>query len=128
MHRVAIDSLFAFAQATDSLQDTVHAQAVPLEAGRRYWWKVISRDNHGLTSQSAVETFRTYRPGDVNGSWSLTSADIIALVNYVFKGQPLSVPQCAGRCNGDGVVSSSDIIWLVNTVFKGGAEPMAGCL
>lgn len=126
-HRVAIDSLFAFTQETDSLADTTHAQAAPLETGRRYWWKVISRDNHGLSAESAVETFRTYKPGDVNGSWTVTSADIITLVNYVFKSQPLTVPVCAGKVSGDGQVNASDIIWLVNSVFKGGPEPQAGC-
>ena len=126
-YRISIDSLFAFALVVDSLADTTYADSVALETGRRYWWKVLSRDNHGLTAQSEVAQFRTYKPGDVDKSWSLTSADIITLVNYVFKGQPLAVPECGGRANSDSVINAADIIWLVNTVFRGGAEPKAGC-
>jgi len=125
--RVAQDSGFFIGAEVDSLTDTALTLANPLETGRRYWWKVLSRDNHGLTAQSEIGKFRTYKPGDVNESWSLTSADIITLVNYVFKGQALAVPECAGRANGDPVVNAADIIWLVNTVFKGGPEPQAGC-
>ena len=113
--------------ALDSLPDTLLTDTLSLDPVRRYWWKVISRDHLGLTSESGMEVFRTYRPGDVNESWSISSADIITLVNYVFKGQALTVPECAGDVNTDTLVSSPDIIYLVNTVFKAGPEPEAGC-
>lgn len=66
--------------------------------------------------------------GDVNLSGSLTSSDIIALVNFVFKGGDTPQPcQAAGDVNCDGQVTSSDIIYMVNFVFKGGPDPCDVC-
>jgi hypothetical protein len=61
--------------------------------------------------------------GDVNGNGGITSADIIYLVNYVFKGGSAPTPSWTGDANGDGQVTSADIIYLVNYVFKGGPAP-----
>ncbi|TFG37215.1 MAG: glycosyl hydrolase family protein, partial [Candidatus Aminicenantes bacterium] len=61
--------------------------------------------------------------GDVNDNGTITSADIIALVNYVFKGGPASVCTDHGDVNDNATITSSDIIALVNYVFKGGAAP-----
>lgn len=66
--------------------------------------------------------------GDVNVSGSITSADIIVLVNFVFKGGPDPEPcPAAGDVNCSGGVTSADIITLVNFVFKGGAAPCDVC-
>jgi hypothetical protein len=66
--------------------------------------------------------------GDVNESTTLTSSDVILLVNYVFKGGALPQPcEAAGDCNCSGSVTSADIIGLVNHVFKGGAAPCDVC-
>lgn len=62
--------------------------------------------------------------GDVNISGTINSADIIYLVNFVFKGG--AVPKCSpstGDVNCNGVTNSADIIFLVNYVFKGGPAP-----
>jgi hypothetical protein len=66
--------------------------------------------------------------GDVNVDGLLNSADIIALVNYVFKGgaSPLPIP-LAGDVDCSGVVTSSDIIYFVNHVFKSGPGPCDAC-
>ena len=66
--------------------------------------------------------------GDVNESGSINSADIIYLVNFVFKGGP--EPMCnstQGDVNCNGVTNSADIIFLVNFVFKGGPPPPSSC-
>jgi hypothetical protein len=66
--------------------------------------------------------------GDVNESGAVNSADIIFLVNYVFKGggdpQPIVL---AGNVDCTGAVTSADIIYLVNFVFKSGASPCDAC-
>jgi hypothetical protein len=73
-----------------------------------------------LDPATCVECAFTYT-GDVNDSKSITSADIIYLVNFIFKSGPDPLP-CPG--NGDVncsySVNSADIIYLVNWVFKGG--------
>jgi hypothetical protein len=62
--------------------------------------------------------------GDVNNNGSTTSADIIYLVNYVFKGGPDPLPAISeGDVNCSGTITSADVIFLVNYVFKGGPEP-----
>lgn len=67
-------------------------------------------------------------PGDVNSSGSMTSADIIYLVSYIFKGGPCPLPCCAnGNVNCDGGVTSADVIQLVNYVFKSGVGPCDIC-
>jgi len=66
--------------------------------------------------------------GDVNESGSINSADIIFLVNFVFKGGP--EPLCnstQGDVNCNGITNSADIIFLVNFVFKGGPPPPSSC-
>jgi hypothetical protein len=59
--------------------------------------------------------------GDANNDRMLTAADIIALVNFVFKSgsAPYPVP-ATGDVNCSGTVTSSDVIGLVNYVFKSG--------
>jgi len=66
--------------------------------------------------------------GDINLSGTYTSADVILLVNYVFKGGAAPVPCAAnGDINCSGSVTSADIIVLVNHVFKGGPRPCNIC-
>jgi len=66
--------------------------------------------------------------GDVNESGNITSADIIFLVNFVFKSGPTPLPcAAAGDVNCNGSVNSSDIISMVNHVFKGGPQPCDVC-
>ena len=67
-------------------------------------------------------------PGDANVSGALTSADIIYLIMFIFKGQACPLPCCAtGDVNCSGAVTSGDVIYLVNHVFKGGPFPCDIC-
>ena len=75
---------------------------------------------------------RTFGPscllGDVNATGDINASDIIALVNYVFRGgdPPVCSPNAADvTCSG--TTDASDIIFLVGYVFKGGPAPPAGC-
>ena len=64
----------------------------------------------------------------MNLSGTITSADIIGLVNFVFKGGDPPLPcVAAGDVNCGGTVTSADIIALVNYVFKGGLAPCDAC-
>jgi len=66
--------------------------------------------------------------GDVNLSTTLTSADIIFMVNFVFKGGATPQPcEANGDVNCTGAVTSADIIYMVNHVFKGQAAPCDIC-
>ena len=78
----------------------------------------------GLTTGSCVVTMT----GDINLSGTVTSADIIALVGYIFRGGAHPLPcDAAGDVNCTGTVTSADIISLVNYVFKAGPPPCDVC-
>ena len=61
-------------------------------------------------------------------SGTVMAADIIYLVNVVFKSGPPAqpVPE-AGDTNCTGSVTSADILVLVHYVFKGGDPPCDVC-
>ncbi|MCI0532438.1 MAG: dockerin type I domain-containing protein, partial [candidate division Zixibacteria bacterium] len=62
--------------------------------------------------------------GDANGDQSLSLADIITIVNFLFKSTPISAGSNAyGDANCDGRISLADAIHLVNYLFKSGHLP-----
>ncbi len=75
-------------------------------------------DNH----LAKIQVF-SFLPGDANGDQKVGLADVVYLVNYVFKSGAAPVPLEAGDTNKDGKVSLADIVYLVNFVFKGGPPP-----
>jgi hypothetical protein len=71
-----------------------------------------------------LATYSIGQTGDVNADGVITSADVIWLVNYVFKDGPSPYPIPATgdvRCSGN--VTSADIVYLVNYVFRSGPAP-----
>jgi len=67
-------------------------------------------------------------PGDVNVNGSVTSADVINLVGYIFKGGEPPVPCIAsGDVNCSGTLTSADIIRLIGYIFKSGEPPCDIC-
>ena len=66
-----------------------------------------------------------YLCGDANGDNDISSADIVYLINYLFKGGPSPNPIQSGDANCDGRVTSADTVYLVNFLFKGGPAPCA---
>jgi hypothetical protein len=65
----------------------------------------------------------TVGPGNVDGQGAITSADIIYLVNYVFKGGVPPDPPQRADINCSDAPTSADVIALVNYVFKSGIKP-----
>jgi hypothetical protein len=124
---LSVDSLFQFKSERGGLADSTMTDTLPLQTGKRYWWKVKAEDNHGLGALSAAQTFRIYVPADVNLSGQLTASDLIEMVNYVFKGGTLATPACVADFNVDGKVSAADLIALINHVFKGFGPPAPAC-
>lgn len=60
--------------------------------------------------------------GDLDRSGGITAADIIWLINYVFKGGPMPEPDELADVNGDLTINLSDVIYLINYVYKGGED------
>jgi hypothetical protein len=61
--------------------------------------------------------------GDANGDNKVSVADVVYLINYLFKGGSPPNPFIKGDANGDGKVSTADVVYLINYLFKGGPPP-----
>jgi len=61
--------------------------------------------------------------GDANGDGIVNSADVVWLIDYLFKGGPPPDPLSEGDVNCDGIVNSADVVFLINYLFKGGPPP-----
>jgi C1A family cysteine protease len=89
--------------------------------------------NAGSVVEAGIDDFRASLfecsgvvCGDANGDGEITPADVVYLINYLFKGGP--VPECqpvtaCGDVNVDDVVDSADVIHLINYMYKNGPPP-----
>lgn len=73
------------------------------------------------------EAVALYATGDVNGDGNISIADIVYLINYLFKMGPAPYIQWKADANGDCKVSVADVVYLINFLFKGGDPPKKGC-
>ena len=73
------------------------------------------------------QNFTVYIPGDANHDENVSIADVVYLVNHVFKRMDPPVPLSAGDVDGDCKVVVQDIVYLVNFLFKRMAAPVEGC-
>jgi hypothetical protein len=119
------DSTFAQATTVAGLVETFYTPQDPMDQMVCYW-RVQALDPAGNPSGYQASPFRLwfFKAGDMDLSGQVNSADIIRLVNFVFKGGTNPLPcEAAGDVNCDLKVTSADIIRLVNFVFKGGEPP-----
>jgi hypothetical protein len=87
-----------------------------------------NNDADSLGDACECFTLQVKITGDIDTSGTLTSADIIYMVNYVFKsGAPPRPCVAAGDVNCDQTVTSSDIIFMVNHIFKSGLPTCDVC-
>jgi len=61
--------------------------------------------------------------GDADADGVINSADVVYLINYLFKGGPAPMPLEAGDVNCDEIINSADVVYLINYLFKGGPPP-----
>jgi hypothetical protein len=61
--------------------------------------------------------------GDANGDGKCSLADVVYLINYLFKGGPAPNPRQAGDANRDKKVTVGDCVYLINYLFKSGPPP-----
>jgi len=97
------------------------------EADTGTWFSSFSAiDTCGAvdTQQVAILVLIPQR-GDCNADGVINSADVVYLINYLFRNGPAPDPLWLGDCNCDQVINSSDVVYLINYLFKGGPPP--GC-
>jgi hypothetical protein len=121
---MANDSNFQFSFSSGQLFTSSYTVGSGLlSRGQQYFWKVKATDNNNLnTFSNEVFKFRVLQLGDANGDGSLTSADIVIILNHVFLGIPIDPPEVADM-NCDAVATSSDVVIALNVVFLGQAPP-----
>ncbi len=71
---------------------------------------------------------KVYLPGDVNDDGRVTVADVVFLINYLFKNGPSPKILESADVNLDGNVSVSDVIYLISYLFKNGPCPLPACI
>ena len=116
------------ASAGDTLEGLISWPQVPGSVMDYYF---VVRDSVGFSARApeSLSTFYSFvweslSAGDTDGDGLITAADIIFLVNFVFKSGPSPNPQTLGEVDGIVPVNASDIIYLVNFVFKSGPPPV----
>ena len=73
---------------------------------------------------NVLQTLGYYR-GDVDKNGKFDVADIIYLVNFLFKGGPTPIEfKDQGDVNNDNNTNVADVIYMVNNRFKGGPYPI----
>ena len=90
--------------------------------------KVIAHDCVGNTASDTSNYDFTIRfpniAGDANSDGSVTVADVVYLVSYLFKHGPPPDPLWKGDANGDCEVTVSDIVYMISYFYKGGNPPV----
>jgi len=61
--------------------------------------------------------------GDVTNDGYITLADVVFLVNYLYKSGPPPDPLTRGDVNCDGEIELGDVVYLINYLFQGGSAP-----
>jgi len=82
----------------------------------------ISQSNTYMM-QAGYVLASSFKRGDPNADGSISSADVVFLIDYLFKNGPKPCPVEAGDANCDGAISSADVVFLIDYLFKGGPSP-----
>lgn len=61
--------------------------------------------------------------GDLTGDGKVNIADVVFLIDYLFKQGPPPIPPELADFNRDGAVNSADVVYLIDYLFKGGVPP-----
>ncbi|UCB53246.1 MAG: immune inhibitor A [Candidatus Zixiibacteriota bacterium] len=112
---------------SDAIADTFY-QITGQEEGA-YDYKVRAKDQQDQWGAwSNVETALVppeFPRGDANGDGFINVADIVYLVNFLYRSGDIPDPVEAADANCDDVVNVADIVYLVNYLYRGGDPP--GC-
>ncbi|HEX7401819.1 MAG TPA: C25 family cysteine peptidase [candidate division Zixibacteria bacterium] len=64
-----------------------------------------------------------YMHGDANGDLTIDIADVVWIINYLYKGGNPPIPLEMGDADCDGTVDVADVVYLINYLYKGGYPP-----
>lgn len=87
-----------------------------------YGWGIVDAYAAVLAAQQTI-----YVPGDANRDGIVDVADVVFLLNCLFKDHECPNPLAAGDANADCIVDVADVIYILNYLYKGGPVPQQGC-
>lgn len=132
--------LNAFWYAQDSLKLPAHPPSyaggnnglftwVPTQADTGAWIASFSAtDNCGAIDTHLLNILQSIPfCGDCNNDSAIGVADVISMVNYLYRGGILPEPSCRGDANGDGQVDAGDVVYLINYLYRYGMPPDLNC-
>ncbi len=68
-----------------------------------------------------------YMPGDVNGDFAVSIADLTYMVSWLFNAGPIPVyPKWRANVTGDYTTTIADLTYIVQYLFNGGPKPKFG--
>jgi hypothetical protein len=71
----------------------------------------------------AFTTTPAFIRGDANADGVINVADVVCLVNFLYRGGDPPMPTEAGDCTCEGVVDVGDVVFLINYLYRGGYPP-----
>jgi hypothetical protein len=90
------------------------------DSTRAHWPKYMhDKQNSGVFR---LEDYASW-PGDANGDGVIDIADVVYLLNYLYKGDSPPDPLESGDANRDGVIDLADVVYLINYLFRHGEPP-----
>jgi hypothetical protein len=78
---------------------------------------------HDIYEMGAYFDRIDHLPGDATGDGVVNVADVVHVVNYLYRGGDPPIPTAAGDANCDGIVNVADVVYLVNYLYRGGDPP-----
>jgi subtilisin family serine protease len=109
----------------DSIKQILMSTAVDLgDFGNdnTYGWGIIDAYQAVLAASQI-----THLGGDGNGDGVVDLADLVYLLNYLYRFGPAPDPLAAGDPNDDCIVEMADLVYLINYLYKAGPAPQQGC-
>jgi hypothetical protein len=65
-----------------------------------------------------------FEHGDANADGNTTIADVVYIINYLFRSGPEPIPLETGDVDGNNEATITDAVYLVNYLFKSGTPPI----
>jgi hypothetical protein len=106
---------------------TTYQFADSLAFGTRYYWRVVARDRGGLSTNSIVASFWTWRLGDINHSHTTDLSDLSTLIAYLTSSGVSITPRLVGDLSADCVIDLTDLSMLISFMTGGSAVLKPGC-
>jgi hypothetical protein len=116
-YKMVTDILDAFGGASES-----NNYVNPVSSGGQPSTIDLSQSNNFVVEAGFVSA-SSVKHGDANSDGAVGAADIVFLLNYLYREDSEPCPVEAGDANCDGSVGAGDLVFLLNYLYKDGTPP-----